>query len=91
MDKGFQGWIYLLDPCGCPPVLDDDPKECQQLIFPESEETPCKPYSVLSQRTISNVVAHKLFISRTLTALWTSVPPKRWLNKVLQVNSTYGT
>lgn len=50
----------FLDPCGCPPVLDDDPKECQQLIFPESWETPCEPYSVLSQRTISNVVVHKL-------------------------------
>lgn len=32
MDKGLFGWIYLLNPCGCPPISDDDPKECQQLI-----------------------------------------------------------
>lgn len=32
MDKGLSGWIYLLNPCGCPPISDDDPKECQQLI-----------------------------------------------------------
>lgn len=31
------------------------------------------------------------FISSILTVLWTSVPLKRGLNKVLQVNSTYGT
>lgn len=40
MDKGLLGWIYLLNPCGCPPLSDDDPKECQQLISQSAGRTP---------------------------------------------------
>lgn len=32
MDKRLFGRVYLLNPCGCPPISEDDPKECQQLI-----------------------------------------------------------